>query len=106
MQLTAIERLVLPKMMMLLSLEASRHYWLHLYYFLKDAGWEVEVFNPVLSNIQGRANLRGRKSDKDDTINIAKVLRDGGYHPWHQSADQIAEYSTQKFSRLLAKCSS
>ena len=71
-----------------IGMEASGHYWVHFFHFLNEAGWIVELFNPVLSNAQGRCHLRGRKTDKDDALAIAKTMRDGGYTPWAMPGDQ------------------
>jgi transposase len=64
-----------------IAVEASGHYWKLLWQFLLERGWRVEVLNPVLSAATARRHLRGRKSDADDAIFIAKTLRDGGFHP-------------------------
>ena len=74
-----------------IGMEATGHYWVHFFNFLNEQGWQVELFNPVLSSAQGRAHLRGRKTDKDDAITIAKTLRDGGYSPWAIPSDQHAQ---------------
>ena len=74
-----------------IGMEATGHYWVHFFNFLTEQGWQVELFNPVLSSAQGRAHLRGRKTDKDDAITIAKTLRDGGYSPWAIPSGQHAE---------------
>ena len=74
-----------------IGMEATGHYWVHFFNFLTDQGWQVELFNPVLSSAQGRAHLRGRKTDKDDAITIAKTLRDGGYSPWAIPSGQHAQ---------------
>lgn len=74
-----------------IGMEASGHYWTHFFHFLTEAGWTVELFNPVLSNTQGRCHLRGRKTDKDDALAIAKTLRDGGYTPWAIPSDEHAK---------------
>lgn len=64
-----------------IALEASGHYWKLLWQFLLAQGWNVEVINPVLSAATARTHLRGRKTDADDAIFIARALRDGGFHP-------------------------
>lgn len=74
-----------------IGMEASGHYWVHLFNFLTEQGWQVELFNPVLSSAQARTHLRGRKTDKDDAIAIAKTLRDGAYSPWAIPAGEHAE---------------
>lgn len=72
-----------------IGMEASGHYWTHLHRFLVSKGWTVELINPVLSSSQGRRHLRGRKSDKDDALHIAKAVRDGGYRPWKAPCEQV-----------------
>lgn len=74
-----------------IGMEASGHYWTHFFHFLAQAGWTVELFNPVLSNAQDWCHLRGRKTDKDDALAIAKTLRDGGYTPWAIPSDDHAK---------------
>jgi transposase len=73
------------------GMEASGHYWVHFFNFLTEQGWTVELFNPVLSCAQTRTHLRGRKTDKDDAIAIAKALRDGGYTPWAIPSGEYAQ---------------
>lgn len=74
-----------------IGLEATGHYWKILWRFLTPRGWKVEVMNPVLSAANARSNLRGRQTDADDALVIAKVLRDGGYAPWVEGTPQIEE---------------
>jgi len=64
------------------GMEVSGHYWTHFHRFLVSESWTVELINLVLSSSQGRRHLRGRKTDKDDSVSIAKAIRDGGYQPW------------------------
>ena len=66
-----------PRATTLIGIEATGHYWIQLRRFLVDHGWCVVVFNPVLSAAAGRANTRGRVTDADDALTIARVLRDG-----------------------------
>lgn len=44
-------------------------------------GYAPQVFNPILTADAGRTTVRGRKTDEDDCLAIAKVLRDGGFNP-------------------------
>lgn len=64
-----------------IGLEATGHYWIVLHEFLRERGWQVDVFNPLLSAGRARTNLRGRKTDPDDALTHAKVVRDGAYTP-------------------------
>lgn len=84
-----------------IGMEATGHYWVHFFNFLTEQGWHVELFNPVLSSAQGRTHLRGRKTDKDDAITIAKTLRDGGYSPWAIPSGQHAQMKLLCRQRLF-----
>lgn len=61
--------------------EATGHYWVLLVEELTRLGYAPQVFNPILSSDAGRTTVRGRKTDEDDCLVIAKVLRDGGFNP-------------------------
>lgn len=59
--------------------EATGHYWVLLAEEIRRLGYAPQVFNPILSSDAGRLSVRGRKTDEDDCLVIAKVLRDGGF---------------------------
>jgi transposase len=69
------------KSAVLIGLEASGHYWMSLWRFLLERAWQVQVFNPVLSSKSARTHLRGRKTDADDALFIARTVRDGDFTP-------------------------
>ena len=81
-----------------IGVKATGHYWKVLWTFLIDHDWTVEVFNPVLSAGYARANLRGRRTDADSTLVIAKVIRDGGFTPFiaNDSMDQLKTLCRQR----------
>jgi transposase len=60
--------------------EATGHYWVLLAQEVRRLGYAPQVFNPILSSDAGRTSVRGRKTDEDDCLSIAKVLRDGGFN--------------------------
>ena len=64
-----------------IGFEATGHYWVLLAEELVRMGYTPLVFNPILSADAGRTTVRGRKTDEDDCIAIAKVLRDGHFNP-------------------------
>jgi transposase len=66
-----------PRSTTQIGIEATGHYWIQLNRFLVGKGWQVVVFNPVHSGAAGRAHPRGRVTDADDALTIARVLRDG-----------------------------
>ena len=63
------------------GLEASGHYWMSLWRLLLERDWAVQVFNPVLSSKSARTHLRGRKTDADEALFIARTVRDGDFLP-------------------------
>ena len=75
-----------------IGLEASGHYWMSLWRFLLERDWTVQVFNPVLSSKSARTHLRGRKTDADDALFIARTVRDGDFIPLQPGS------STAKFA--------
>jgi transposase len=78
------------KTVVLIGLEASGHYWMSLWRFLLERDWQVQVFNPVLSSKNARTHLRGRKTDADDALFIARTVRDGDFTPL-QPGDEDTE---------------
>ena len=76
------------KTAVLIGLEASGHYWVSLWRFLLERDWHVQVFNPVLSSKSARTHLRGRKTDADDALFIARTVRDGDFTPWQPGNEE------------------
>jgi transposase len=76
----------------LIGLEASGHYWMSLWRFLLERDWQVQVFNPLLSSKNARTHLRGRKTDAEDALFIARTVRDGDFiplQPGNQHSEQL-----------------
>jgi transposase len=59
------------------ALEATGHYWLALYTFLRDAGVAVIVLNPLQTDAYRRSFLRKTKTDRRDSWVIADLVRIG-----------------------------
>jgi transposase len=74
-----------------IGMEATGHYWKVLFTWLTSRQWCVEVLNPVLTAASARTHLRGRKTDADDTLVIAKAVRDGGYTPLRMAAPEMEQ---------------
>ena len=79
------------KTAVLIGLEASGHYWMSLWRFLLERDWQVEVFNPVLSSKSARTHLRGRKTDADDALFIARTVRDGDFIPFQPGKEDTEQ---------------
>lgn len=77
------------------GMEATGHYWVLLADELSVLGYNPDVFNPILSCDAARSSVRGRKTDEDDCLVIAKVVRDGGY-----SRVMLPEASMGELKRL------
>ena len=63
-----------------IGMEATGHYWILLAESLTEAGYTVQVFNPILTGSATQVTVRGRKTDADDSLRIARVVRDGGFN--------------------------
>lgn len=61
------------------GMEATGHYWLSLYCFLFDQGFQVNVINPVQSDAVRNLFLRKTKNDAKDSFLIAETIRIGRY---------------------------
>lgn len=61
-----------------IGLEATGHYWLALFSFLTELGFEVTVLNPLQVCAYRRSGIRKRKTDSDDARWIADYIRIGG----------------------------
>ena len=61
------------------GMEATGHYWLSLYCFLFDQGFQVNVINPVQSDAVRNLFLRKTKNDTKDSFLIAETIRIGRY---------------------------
>jgi transposase len=79
------------KTKLLIGLEASGHYWMSLWRFLLERDWQVEVFNPILSSQSARTHLRGRKTDADDALFIARTVRDGDFIPFQPGKEDTEQ---------------
>ncbi len=80
-QLASILRVLGGPDAVTIGFEATGHYWVLLAEELARMGYAPQVFNPILTADAGRTTVRGRKTDEDDCLAIAKVLRDGGFNP-------------------------
>jgi transposase len=59
--------------------------------FLRERDWTVQVFNPVLSSKSARTHLRGRKTDADDALFIARTVRDADFIPLQPGQEETQQ---------------
>lgn len=72
----------------LVGMEATAHYWLACFCFLKEQGYDVVVINPLRTDAMRRfKNLGKVKTDAIDCTIIAETLRCGDFAP-SQLADE------------------
>lgn len=72
-----------------LACEATGHYWMNLYHFLKEEGLLVIVVNPLQTQAQRKAHIRRTKTDTKDALMVAKLLRLGELHVSYVPERQI-----------------
>ncbi len=72
---------------MLFGLEATGHYWLPLYAYLTERGYKIVVLNPYQSDAFRKVSMSSTKTDKEDALLIAELLRFGSF-PETKMADE------------------
>jgi hypothetical protein len=78
-----------------------------LWRFLLERDWLVQVFNPVLSRKNARTYLRGRKTDADDALFIARTVRDADFitlQPGQEDTQQLKLLNKGKLSKRAMAC--
>lgn len=69
----------IPLIEIIIAMEATGHYWLSLFSFLIDDGYNVYVYNPFqIKSFRSAFNNRKQKNDAIDAIIIANYLRTFG----------------------------
>jgi transposase len=61
------------------AMEATGQYWLSVYSFFFEHGYDVKVLNPIQTESFRGINIRKCKTDIIDSINIAELIRFGKY---------------------------
>lgn len=77
--LAYISRCNTQKDVVVVGMEATGHYWLSLYCFLFDAGFQVNVINPIQSDAIRNLFIRKTKNDARDSFLIAETIRIGRF---------------------------
>ena len=72
---------------LLFGLEATGHYWLPLYAYLTEKGYQIVVLNPYQSDAFRKVSMSSTKTDKEDALLIAELLRFGCF-PQTKMADE------------------
>lgn len=67
------------KDVIVVGMEATGHYWMSLYCFLFDKGFQVNVIHPIQSDAIRNLFLRKTKNDSKDSFLIAETIRIGRF---------------------------
>lgn len=67
------------KDVIVIGMESTGHYWLSLYCFLFDRGFQINVINPIQSDAIRNLFLRKTKNDSKDSFLIAETIRIGRF---------------------------
>jgi len=84
-----INRCNTEKDVVVIGMEATGHYWLSLYCYLFDAGFQVNVINPIQSDAIRNLFLRKTKNDAKDSFLIAETIRIGRYSKTEMADEDI-----------------
>ena len=61
----------------LVGMEATGHYWMCLYHELTRRGYACVVVNPLQTNARSSARIRKTRTDKIDSLTIARLILSG-----------------------------
>lgn len=72
-----------------IGMEATGHYWLSVYGFLTEQGYDVNVINPIQSEAFRKMYIRQTKNDRKDSFIIAQIMRFGQFSATRLSEEVI-----------------
>lgn len=83
------EKLDISKDDLLIGMEATGHYWLSVYRYLLERGFEVRVINPIQSVAFRKMYIRQAKNDRKDSFIVAQIMRFGQFSVTNLSEEVI-----------------
>lgn len=83
------QRLDVSRDDLLIGMEATGHYWLSVYGYLLEQGFEVKVINPIQSEAFRKMYIRQTKNDRKDSFIIAQIMRFGQFSSTGLSEETI-----------------
>ena len=87
--LALFERLGVSNDGLLIGMEATGHYWLSVYGYLLEQGFEIKVINPIQSEAFRKMYIRQTKNDRKDSFIIAQIMRFGQFSTTSLSEETI-----------------
>lgn len=73
----------------IIGMEATGHYWLSVYSYLLELGYELKVINPIQSDSFRKMYIRQTKNDSKDSFVIAQIMRFGQFSSTSLSSENI-----------------
>jgi transposase len=77
--LALFKRLSVTAETVIIGMEATGHYWLSVYEYFTELGYDVKVINPIQSEAFRKMYIRQTKTDSKDSFIIAQIMRFGQY---------------------------
>lgn len=74
---------------LLIGMEATGHYWLSVYSYLLERGYDIKVINPIQSEAFRKMYIRQTKNDSKDSFVIAQIMRFGQFSSTGLSEENI-----------------
>jgi transposase len=87
--LALFKRLDVPKDDLLIGMEATGHYWLSIYGYLLEHGFEAKVINPIRAEVFRKMYIRQTKNDRKDSFIISRIMRFGQFSATNLSEETI-----------------
>ena len=79
-------------------MEATGHYWLSVYSYLLELGYNLKVINPIQTEAFRKMHIRKTKNDSTDSFTIAQIMRFGQYNSTSLSDESVIAL------RRLSRC--
>ena len=73
----------------IIGMEATGNYWLSLYSYLFELGFDLKVINPIQSDAFRKMYIRQTKNDSKDSFIIAQIMRFGQFSSSSLSDENI-----------------
>jgi hypothetical protein len=84
-----LERFDAMKENTVIGMEATGHYWLNVYSYLLELGYNLKVINPIQSEAFRKMYIRKTKNDSKDSFVIAQIMRFGQFSTTALSDENI-----------------
>lgn len=87
--LALLERFSVKADNCIIGMEATGHYWLSVYSYLLELGFDLKVINPIQSDAFRKMYIRQTKNDSKDSFIIAQIMRFGQFSSSSLSDENI-----------------